>query len=113
MKFSKKITLFGLCVSFFFHQILCVSIPAEAGITSRKPQILSSSEENIPVVKSPASEKKGGGKWLWALLGVALIGGVAAAAGGGGGGGGGGDDDDDDGNGGPTTGSIIIEGPSP
>ena len=87
-------------------------MPAQAGVTPRKPQVIASPEENIPVAETSASEQESGGKWIWMLLGAALIGGVAAAAGGGGGGGGG-DDSDDDGNGGITTGSIIITGPAP
>ena len=47
------------------------------------------------------SQKNSGGKWLWALLGVAAIGGIAAAVGGGG------SSDDDDGEDPPaTTGSF-------
>lgn len=107
MKFRKNVFVVWLCVSILFFQLLHVSATATAGITTRQPQVLSSPEENIPVVEKATSEKKGGMKWLWALLGVALIGGIAAAAGGGGGGGGGDDGGDD------TTGSIVITGPAP
>ena len=65
---------------------------ADAQITENSPQTVMTPEKKLG--------GEGGGKWLWALLGVVLVGGVAAAAGGGGGGGGGGGDD------GPTTGSV-------
>lgn len=107
MEFRKNVFIVWLCVSVLFFQLLHVSATAAEGVTTRQPQVLSSPEEDIPVVEKATSEKKGGAKWLWALLGVALIGGIAAAAGGGGGGGGG--DDGDDG----TTGSIVITGPAP
>jgi len=69
---------------------------AKADITKNKPVIRSLPEEKIPVETVQAAQSEGGGgKWLWAILGVALVGGIAAAAGGGGGGGGGGGDDDD------------------
>ncbi len=76
---------------------------AKADITKNKPVIRTLPEEKIPVetVKAAKSEG-GGGSWLWAILGVALVGGIAAAAGGGSGGGGGGDDDDDD------TGNVTV-----
>ena len=48
--------------------------------------------ESSTTVEKKLPSTGGGGKWLWAILGVALIGGVAAAMGGGSGG----DDDDDD-----------------
>ena len=63
---------------------------ADTEITEHPPQTVMTPEKKL--------ESGGGGKWLWALLGVALIGGVAAAAGGGGSGGGSSD--------GPTTGSV-------
>jgi len=65
---------------------------AKADITKHKPVIKSLPEEKIPVetVKTPQGKGKGGGnKILWAILGVALVGGVAAAASGGGSSGGG------------------------
>jgi hypothetical protein len=105
VKFSKNVFIVWLCVLVLFTQVLPVSAAERTGITVREPQVLSSPEENIPVAEKAPSDEKGGGKWLWALLGVALIGGVAAAAGGGGGGGG-------DGNG-EDTGSIVITGPAP
>ena len=98
MEFRKNVFIVWLCVSVLFFQLLHVSATAAEGVTTRQPQVLSSPEEDIPVVEKATSEKKGGAKWLWALLGVALIGGIAAAAGGGGGG----DDGDDDGT--PDTG---------
>lgn len=93
MKFSGKIFIVWLGLSIIFMQTLNVSAVANTGITTREPQVLSSPEENIPVVASTPSEGKGAGKWLWTILGVALLGG---------------DDDDDD-----ATGSIVISGPAP
>lgn len=76
---------------------------AKADITKNTPVIKSLPEEKIPV--EIVKGKEGGGKkMLWAILGVALVGGVAAAAGGGGGGGGGGDDSPPA----PTTGSVSV-----
>lgn len=112
----KKLFIGWLCISFSIFQILSGGTIAEASVTYTKPQSVSSPEETIPVAESPSKEKKGGSKWLWALLGVALIGGAAAAAGGGGGGGGDDDDDDGGGNGGGNgggTGSLIISAPTP
>ena len=61
---------------------------SKADITKHPPVIRS-----LPAEKIPVEVVKGGGTtWLWALLGVAAIGGVVAAAGGGGGGGGSGDE---------------------
>jgi hypothetical protein len=74
---------------------------AKADITKNKPIVKSLPEEKIPA----QAAKGGGGKLLWALLGVALVGGIGAAvAGGGGGGGGGGGDDDDT----PATGGVTV-----
>lgn len=64
---------------------------ADSDITENLPQTVMTPEKKI--------DGGGGGKWLWALLGIALIGGVAAAAAGGGSSSGGGSD-------GPTTGSV-------
>ena len=109
----KKILILWICISFSFLQFPCNACAdylaqAKPGATVKKPQALTSPEEEYPVAEKAVSQKKGGGKWLWALLGVVLVGGVAAAAGGGGGGGGG-----DDGNGEDTTGTIVITGPAP
>jgi hypothetical protein len=84
----KKSLILWLCVSFFFFQFPYISSTAEAGVTAKKPEMISSPEEDIPVVEGAEPSKKGHVKLLWALLGVALIGGVAAVALGGGGGGG-------------------------
>ena len=75
---------------------------AKADITKNKPVIKSLPEKKIPV-ETVKGKEGGGGKWILALLGVALVGGIAAVAGGGGGGGGGGDDD-----GGEDTGDVIV-----
>jgi hypothetical protein len=64
---------------------------AAAQITQTPPEIRSSPEIKIPEAAEKKMETKIGHKWLWALLGLALVGGAAAAAGGGGGGGGGDD----------------------
>jgi hypothetical protein len=65
---------------------------AKAEITTHKPEILSTPEEDIPTIKA----KKSSG-WTWLIL-LGLAGGLAAVAGGGGGGGsssgGGGDSGD-------------------
>ena len=72
---------------------------AKLDITKNKPVVKALPEEKIPA----EAAKGGGSKMLWALLGVALVGGVAAAAGGGGGdsGGGGGGGD-------TTTGDVTV-----
>ncbi len=103
MKFGNNGFIIWLCLSFLFMQIHFLPSVSEARVTTREPQVLTSPEEDIPVATT-ASEEKGGGKWLWTILGVALVGGIIAAAGGGGGGG----DDDDD-----ATGTIEITGPAP
>ncbi|RLC11631.1 MAG: hypothetical protein DRI24_18510, partial [Deltaproteobacteria bacterium] len=56
---------------------------AKADITKNKPVIKSLPEKKIPV-ETVKGKESGGGKWLLALLGVVLVGGVAAVAGGGG-----------------------------
>jgi len=71
-------------------------------ITKKVPQVLSTPEEDIPVVEKAGPPKKGGSKMLWYILGLAVVAGIAAAAGGGGGGG------DDDGGGGDGTGTITV-----
>jgi hypothetical protein len=63
---------------------------SQAEITKHPPVIRSLPEEKIPV----EVVKEDGGKILWALLGIAAIGGVVAAAGGGSSGGGNGGDGD-------------------
>jgi predicted phage tail protein len=57
-------------------------------VTKHTPEVLAPPEENIPVEKV-AKEKTN--KWLWGLVGAALVAGLAAGGGGGGGGGGGSD----------------------
>jgi hypothetical protein len=104
----RKIMILWTCISFLFLQFPCNSIAeyssqAKSEKTVKKPQALTSPEEDFPVAEAVTPQKKGGGKWIWALLGVALIGGVAAAASGGGSSGGGEED----------TGSIVISGPAP
>ena len=78
-----------LMVNLFFlkpHVALADQIPATKGkITEHDPKGRTTVEIDSP--------EKSGGKWLWALLGVAAIGGIAAVAGGGSSEG---DDDDDD-----------------
>jgi hypothetical protein len=117
VRLLKRICLLWLCVSFLFFQLpqpvfaeFYAKTDAQKGITIKKPQVLSSVEEDIPVVADAKSQEKGKGNILWILLGVALVGGLAAAAGGGGGGGG--SSGGDDGNGGDT-GDIVITGPAP
>ena len=75
---------------------------AKADITKNKPVIKSLPEKKIPV-ETVKGKEGGGNKLLWAILGVALVGGgIAAVAGGGGGSGGGGDDD------GAPTGDVVV-----
>ena len=62
---------------------------AKTAITKHPPKILSTPEQEIPMVEGKKS------KWTWVIL-VGLIGAVAAAAGGGGGGDGGEDEDSGD-----------------
>ena len=91
-----------LCVCNFFMVGTAFSQEswyAKADITKNKPVIKSLPEEKIPV-EIVNGKEGGGGKWLWALLGVALVGGIVAVAGGGGDGGGG----DDDG----PTGDVVV-----
>lgn len=107
----KRTFIFWLSITFFLFQLLSPTAMAESllssasmskeGVTFKAPQIVSTPEKNIPAAE------ESGGNWLWAILGVVLVGGIAAAvAGGGGDSGGGGDDDDDDGSGsGSITGS--------
>ena len=76
---------------------------AKADITENTPVIKSLPEEKIPV-EIVKGKEGGSSKILWAILGVALVGGIAAALGGGGGSGGGGDDPPPT----PTTGDVIV-----
>ena len=71
-------------------------------ITIHPPEILSTSEEDIPVVESP---KKRMNKWVWIGLGVLLAGGAAAVSGGGGDDGGGNGDSTPP----PDTGDVTIQ----
>lgn len=61
------------------------AIAGQAPITKGK---VTEHEPGGRVSEEMSLSEESGAKWLWALLGVALVGGVAAAAGGGGGGGG-------------------------
>ncbi len=60
-------------------------------ITEHSPEMLAPPELEIPLEPLPVKKKKSK-KWLWAVLGAALLGGIAAVAAGGGGGGDGGGD---------------------
>jgi hypothetical protein len=107
----RKILVFWVCLSFTFFQFPCSAMAeyfaqVKPGPTIKKPEALTSPEEEFPVAEKAGPQEKGGGKWLWALIGVALVGGVAAAMSGGGGGGGSGNGED-------TTGTIVISGPAP
>ena len=86
MAVFKKILIIWLCVSLF---LFYAPASAEAGVTVKKPQGVLSPEIDIPSVEEAKSSQGGGGKWLWAILGVALVGGVVAALAGGGDDGGG------------------------
>jgi hypothetical protein len=91
-----------LCVCNFFMTGTAFSQEnwyAKTDITKNKPVIKSLPEEKIPV-ETVKGKKGGGGKYLWGLLGVALVGGIVAVAGGGGGGGGGDDE--------TPTGDVIV-----
>ncbi len=101
------VSFLSLCVLNFFLAGTVFSQEnwyARADITKNKPVIRTLPEEKIPVETVKDVQAEGGsGKWLWAILGVALVGGIAAAAGGGGGGsGGGGSGGDDD------TGDVTV-----
>ena len=82
---KKAIAVFVLLMMMNFsfaklHFALADQLPAQKGkITEHEPQGRTTVEIDSP--------KKSGRNWLWALLGVAAIGGIAAAAGGDGGGG--------------------------
>ena len=98
MKLLKKIfTLFLILL------ILNLYLPnltfAEKVITKHSPEIRTTPEQDIPIIK----EKKKS-SWTWLIL-VALLGGVAAAAGGGGGDGG---DSSSGGGGTTTTGDLTV-----
>jgi len=88
LKKTMTVIVLLLMVNFFFlklHVTLADQMPTTKGkITEHDPKGRTTVE-----IDSPG---KSGGKWLWALLGVAAIGGIAAVAGGGSSGGG--DDDD-------------------
>ena len=58
-----------------------ITLVADAKTTRAQPEVLATPEEDIPVEKI----EKGGVRWYWIVLGLAVIGGAAAAAGGGGG----------------------------
>jgi len=92
MPILQKSFLFWLCLSFFSMQFLYTSATAMAGVTRKEVQTVSSAEVKIPA-ETVTSSEKGSGNWLWAILGVALVGGAVAALSGGENGGG--DDDDD------------------
>jgi hypothetical protein len=104
MIFLRRIFIILLSTSLFLFQTLYHTPTVFAGVTSPEPQVVTSKEYDISDGEAKGA-KASGGKWLWAILGVALIGGLAAAVAGGGGddgGGGGGGDDDGDGTGGIT-----------
>ena len=93
-----------LCVFNFFMAgtVFCQeNWYAKADITKNKPVIKSLPEEKIPV-ETVKGKEGGGSKILWAILGVALVGGIAAAVGGGG------DSGGDDPPSAPTTGSVTV-----
>ena len=79
-----------------------ITLVADAKTTRAQPEVLATPEEDIPVEKI----EKGGVRWYWIVLGLAVIGGAAAAAGGGGGGSTGGGDGV--GGGGGSTGTITA-----
>ena len=83
LKKMTAVTILLLMGNFYYPKldvVLADQLPAtKAKITEHEPK----GRKTIEI----ASPKKSGAKWLWALLGVAAIGGVAAAVGGGGGGG--------------------------
>jgi hypothetical protein len=89
-----------LCLAVIFYvngATLCLTFAANSNlddqITAHEPKTRISDLKELPEGK--------GVNWLWALLGLAVVGGVAAIAGGGGDDGGG-----DDGDGGDNTGSV-------
>src|SRR3972149_5365147 len=79
-----------------------ITLVADAKTTRAQPEVLATPEEDIPVEKI----EKGGVRWYWIVLGLAVIGGAAAAAGGGGGGSTGGGDGG--GGGGGSTGTQTA-----
>lgn len=83
LKKTVTVIVLLLMVNFFLLKLdiaLADQLPAtKAKITEHEPKGRTTIEIGSP--------KKSSGKWLWALVGVAAVGGVAAAAGGGGGGG--------------------------
>ena len=104
LKKSVSVILIILTFNLFLaNSALCgENLYAKADITKNKPVVKTLPEEKIPV-ETVKGKEGGGNKILWAVLGVALVGGIAAAVGGGGGGGGGGDDPDP-----VTTGGVGV-----
>jgi len=93
-KFKKNITLFLILsvINFYLPTYLYAqetTKKTENDIIEYEPESSISTAKKLPATG-------GGVKWLWALLGVAVIGGVVAAAGGGGSDDGGGSNDNDD-----------------
>ncbi|HZX47978.1 MAG: hypothetical protein A2Z47_15705 [Thermodesulfovibrio sp. RBG_19FT_COMBO_42_12] len=69
-------------------------------ITTHLPESVGTPEKDISGETAKVSSGKGGKKWIWAVVSVAVIAGIVAVAGSGGGG--------DGGNNGGGTGSINI-----
>jgi hypothetical protein len=72
---------------------------AQPGVTTHRPEILTTPEKEIPKVEEKVEKKKGMG-WSWLLL-LGAVGGVAALAGSGAGG-------DTGGGGGGETGEVTV-----
>ena len=103
MKMSIKFIIGWMILSMvtinFSDRPLCnaASLYAQADLfdikTRHKPEVLSTSEKDIPLTEVKNTEKKGFSKWVWIGLGVLAVGGAALALGGGGGDDGGGGDE--------------------
>jgi len=74
---------------------------AQPGVTTHRPEIITTPEKEIPRVEKKVEKKKGMG-WSWLLL-LGAVGGVAALAGGGAGG-----ETDGGGGGGGETGEVTV-----
>jgi len=95
MKYLKKLLAIMLMISMVISYMPKIS--AAQDDNAKTENIVTSHEPGSSMTKGKdLPPRKGGGKWLWGVLGgAALIGIIAAVAGGGGGSGGGGNGDDD------------------
>ena len=111
MRLIKKICAVAIILSLSFFNLPGTVIAGEydlysesSSITENAPEMIVQPELDIPV-EQVSAESKGSSKWIYYLLGGALIAGGAVA----GMGGSSSPDKPDT----PTTGTIVISGPAP